>query len=216
MRMRYNLRGGVPERPKGPDCKSGGFAFEGSNPSPTTKRKQLLAEKSAGSLSSKDCFGNLCGSSSIGRASAFQAECRGFEPRLPLTACFTEIGRTHEAPTKLFQKASKCLLISYKRQVNRGGENEASWSFRCASSVCALVAQAVEHFHGKEGVTSSILVKGSLMFYSQPISPTAGGVGLSDSVESLIFLMKLKSGVRVRFSQITARDRMTEHQQIKS
>ncbi|TDP75142.1 hypothetical protein DFR33_1042 [Bradymonas sediminis] len=55
-----------------------------------------------------------------------------------------------------------------------------------------------------------------MMFYSQPISPTAGGVGLSDSVESLIFLMKLKSGVRVRFSQITARDRMTEHQQIKS
>lgn len=26
----------------------------------------------------------LCGSSSVGRASAFQAECRGFESRLPL------------------------------------------------------------------------------------------------------------------------------------
>ena len=26
-----------------------------------------------------------CGSSSVGRASAFQAECRGFDPRLPLT-----------------------------------------------------------------------------------------------------------------------------------
>ncbi len=25
-----------------------------------------------------------CGSSSVGRASAFQAECRGFDPRLPL------------------------------------------------------------------------------------------------------------------------------------
>lgn len=30
-------QGGVPERSIGPDCKSGGEAFEGSNPSPTTK-----------------------------------------------------------------------------------------------------------------------------------------------------------------------------------
>ena len=37
-------------------------AFEGSNPSLCTRR----------------------GSSSVGRASAFQAECREFEPRLPL------------------------------------------------------------------------------------------------------------------------------------
>ncbi len=29
-------RGGVPERPKGSDCKSDGSAFEGSNPSPST------------------------------------------------------------------------------------------------------------------------------------------------------------------------------------
>ena len=28
--------GGVPERSKGSDCKSDGYAFEGSNPSPTT------------------------------------------------------------------------------------------------------------------------------------------------------------------------------------
>src|SRR5690242_6966061 len=28
--------GGIPERSKGPDCKSGGYAFEGSNPSPAT------------------------------------------------------------------------------------------------------------------------------------------------------------------------------------
>ena len=26
--------GGIPERPKGPDCKSGGNAFAGSNPAP--------------------------------------------------------------------------------------------------------------------------------------------------------------------------------------
>ena len=33
--LRLNfLTGGVPERPKGPDCKSGGNAFAGSNPAP--------------------------------------------------------------------------------------------------------------------------------------------------------------------------------------
>ena len=39
------------------------YAFEGSNPSPCT---------------------NFRGNNSIGRVSAFQAECRGFEPRFPL------------------------------------------------------------------------------------------------------------------------------------
>ena len=28
--------GGIPERLKGPDCKSGGSAFAGSNPAPST------------------------------------------------------------------------------------------------------------------------------------------------------------------------------------
>nr|ADI16879.1 hypothetical protein [uncultured gamma proteobacterium HF0010_16J05] len=28
--------GGIPERSKGSDCKSDGYAFEGSNPSPAT------------------------------------------------------------------------------------------------------------------------------------------------------------------------------------
>jgi hypothetical protein len=31
-----STRGGVPEWPKGSDCKSAGTAFEGSNPSPST------------------------------------------------------------------------------------------------------------------------------------------------------------------------------------
>ena len=41
------------------------YAFGGSNPSSPTKKSN-------------------CGSSSVGRASAFQAEGRGFEPRFPL------------------------------------------------------------------------------------------------------------------------------------
>ncbi len=30
---------GIPERSKGSDCKSDGFAFEGSNPSPSNKKR---------------------------------------------------------------------------------------------------------------------------------------------------------------------------------
>ena len=30
------IEGGVPKRPKGPDCKLGGIAFGGSNPPPST------------------------------------------------------------------------------------------------------------------------------------------------------------------------------------
>ena len=44
-------------------------AYGGSNPSLPTFFMRIDA---------------LCGSSSVGRASAFQAEGRGFEPRLPL------------------------------------------------------------------------------------------------------------------------------------
>ena len=37
------ISGGVPEWPKGTDCKSAAFRFDGSNPSsPTTKRSQSL------------------------------------------------------------------------------------------------------------------------------------------------------------------------------
>ena len=43
------LFGGIPERPKGTDCKSVGSAFEGSNPSPSTffyrGMEQLVARR---------------------------------------------------------------------------------------------------------------------------------------------------------------------------
>ena len=60
--LNRRARGGVPEWPKGVDCKSTGAAFGGSNPPPSTRS----------------------GNSSGGRASAFQAEGRGFESRFPL------------------------------------------------------------------------------------------------------------------------------------
>jgi hypothetical protein len=64
-------RGGVPEWLKGADCKSVGDAFGGSNPPPST-------------IQLRGPFYWRGGNSSVGRASAFQAERRGFESRFPL------------------------------------------------------------------------------------------------------------------------------------
>ena len=49
------------------------YTFGGSNPSSPTKAREHCR-----------AFNLKSGSSSVGRASAFQAEGRGFEPRLPL------------------------------------------------------------------------------------------------------------------------------------
>src|SRR4030081_3618492 len=40
--LKPNQSGGLPERPKGADCKSAGYAFDGSNPSPSTPVAFLL------------------------------------------------------------------------------------------------------------------------------------------------------------------------------
>jgi hypothetical protein len=40
-----NNIGGVPERPKGTDCKSVGDAFGGSNPPPTTSLKNVVCRR---------------------------------------------------------------------------------------------------------------------------------------------------------------------------
>ena len=60
--------GEVPEWPKGTDCKSVGDAFGGSNPP----------------LPTNTAIGNVAGIAQLARASAFQAEGRGFESRFPL------------------------------------------------------------------------------------------------------------------------------------
>src|SRR3954465_5314490 len=39
--------GGLPERPKGADCKSAGYAFDGSNPSPSTGQPNAAPKKSS-------------------------------------------------------------------------------------------------------------------------------------------------------------------------
>ena len=64
--------GEVPEWLKGSDCNSDAKA----------SKVRILPSPPYSSLF-KRC-NQLCGSSSVGRASAFQAECREFDPRLPL------------------------------------------------------------------------------------------------------------------------------------
>ena len=68
--------GGVPKRSNGADCKSAGIAFGGSNPPPTIG-------VFAGSAGRAETMGTA-GVAQLARASAFQAEGRGFESRLPL------------------------------------------------------------------------------------------------------------------------------------
>jgi hypothetical protein len=66
----------------GADCKSAGDAFGGSNPplSTTTVFPNALLIYEKGFLS----FFKLAGIAQLARASAFQAEGRGFESRFPL------------------------------------------------------------------------------------------------------------------------------------
>ena len=76
--------GEVPERSKGADCKSAGSAFGGSNPplSTTDFRARYRGGKGAGCLADEDR--HRAGIAQLARASAFQAEGRGFESRFPL------------------------------------------------------------------------------------------------------------------------------------
>gem|GEM_PF-5580370 len=70
----HTYLGEIPERSNGADCKSVGEAFGGSNPPLPTLTPACWQ---AGTHP-------LRGSSSFGRAEAFQASGGGFEPRLPL------------------------------------------------------------------------------------------------------------------------------------
>ena len=120
--------GGLPEWPKGADCKSAGYAFDGSNPSPSTPCMNLRIGATAHPTR---------GSSSVGRASAFQAERRRFESGLPL----------HPAG-RLQSRAA----VQSREQCGRSSAVEA---VKCPGSSVA------EHPLGKGEVESSILFLGS-------------------------------------------------------
>jgi hypothetical protein len=87
---RASLLGGVPERSKGSDCKSDGTAFEGSNPSPSTRQSESKSEGDAWAIRTAQA---VCIDHHVadierivrrvwfnGRTSAFQAEGAGSIP----------------------------------------------------------------------------------------------------------------------------------------
>jgi hypothetical protein len=73
------MLGEVPERPKGADCKSAGVCLRRFESSPP---HWVYGAESRGFDLTLPA--DWCGNSSVGRASAFQAEGRGFESRFPL------------------------------------------------------------------------------------------------------------------------------------
>ena len=64
---------------------------------------------------------NVCGSSSVGRASAFQAECREFEPRLPLQTKLAEDLAIESRHYETFEKGS--TLVQFKEGENFNHRN---------------------------------------------------------------------------------------------
>ena len=54
--------GGVPERSKGSDCKSDGIAFEGSNPSPSTKFGGVRMQKESSADNYMNVLKGMAGS----------------------------------------------------------------------------------------------------------------------------------------------------------
>jgi hypothetical protein len=64
------------------------LAFEGSNPSLSTEGRRIQRRDGLGHSEQTSL---LAGVAQLARASAFQAEGRGFEPRLPLTAHIAQL-----------------------------------------------------------------------------------------------------------------------------
>ena len=118
------------------------------------------------------------GSSSVGRASAFQAEGRGFESRFPLHSrcghafwpltgprARTDI-RGPKRPLATFQGESRpgelCPFAASERSTNsRRVTPRLDLAGSRTTTRTAHVAQLVEHVLGKDEVTSSILVGSS-------------------------------------------------------
>jgi hypothetical protein len=113
-----SVPGGMPEWPKGAGCKPAGIRL---------RRFESCFPHSHARFTAQPDRVRSCGSSSVGRASAFQAEGRGFESRLPLAT-----------------PAPRCRCTTFLFITSRPRSS------------------AVEHFLGKEEVTGSSPVEGSI------------------------------------------------------
>ena len=108
---------------------------------------------------------DIAGIAQLARASAFQAEGCGFDPRFPLIHrtphnrsyfdFFVELATWVEGEFKKFH--------GWRRKSKKGGDCSVVRGFKCQLTK-AHVAQSVEHILGKDEVTSSILVVGSVLF----------------------------------------------------
>src|SRR5204862_4675788 len=88
-------RGGVPEWPKGADCKSAGVSLRRFESFP-----HHLAR----------------GRSSVGRASAFQAEGHGFEPRRPLAGVVARVAQSVERVLGKDEVTGSIPVASFERR----------------------------------------------------------------------------------------------------
>ena len=99
-RLKHNYIGGeVAERSKAADCKSAGASLRRFKSCPP--QSTYMANYSFGMLVMLDiqlagCKAIKAGVAQLARASAFQAEGRGFESRLPLIAFFAHVAQSVE------------------------------------------------------------------------------------------------------------------------
>ncbi len=173
MRERRSRLGGLPEWPKGADCKSAGASlrwFE-STTLHTYQRDRA---------SSRSPFVSFRGRSSVGRASAFQAERRRFESDRPLVfrsasplAPAAVQPRPEEGPPAARRPVSSAppnrrrsppaLRLSC---LSRSSSVPDPRSSRLANARAFVDprpgSSEVEHLLGKEEVVSSILILGSI------------------------------------------------------
>jgi hypothetical protein len=95
----YFIGGEVAERSKAADCKSAGASlrrFKSCPPQRTYKENKAYWMFIAVNKLKAACNAHKAGVAQLARASAFQAEGRGFESRLPLIAFFAHVAQSVE------------------------------------------------------------------------------------------------------------------------
>ena len=130
--------GGVPERSKGADCKSAGSAFGGSNPPPSTMRR--------------DGFKRVTETATL-------PEFEGQVTRVGVVICAGVVQRLEPQPSKLMMWVRFPSPAPVQAAAIVFRERNGSRSLVLES---AHIAQSVEHFLGKEEVTGSIPVVGTI------------------------------------------------------
>jgi hypothetical protein len=99
-RVIYNFYGGeVAERSKAADCKSAGASlrrFESCPPQSTYREFMISGQFLSATRPIAGCNAFKAGVAQLARASAFQAEGRGFESRLPLIVFVAHVAQSAE------------------------------------------------------------------------------------------------------------------------